>query len=120
MDNQKLGQFTSEINNEMNYIKAHPFSAVNLGAGSEVRYIAPLFPWNDPKFARPPVSSLQAPKAIIGCTKHSPDKKFLQPLMFEETTPNRQEKKDFSAAFAASRNQPRDGASSSLAGSSSH
>ena len=65
----------------MNYIKAHPFSAVNLGAGSEVsrhshfskavfshcslpqvRYIAPVFPWNDPKFARPPVSSLQAPQ----------------------------------------------------------
>jgi hypothetical protein len=73
----------------MNYIKAHPFSAVNLGAGSEVtspphenhlhthiilpplkftlfsqvRYIAPVFPWNDPKFARPPVSSLEVPKA---------------------------------------------------------
>jgi hypothetical protein len=27
---------------------------------SKVRYIAPVFPWNDPKFARPPVSSLQA------------------------------------------------------------
>lgn len=120
MDNQKLGQFTSEINNEMNYIKAHPFSAVSLGAGSEVRYIAPLFPWNDPKFARPPVSSIEAPKAITGCTKHSPEKKFSQPLMFEETTPNRQVKKDFSASFAASRSQRQNATSSSLGGSSSH
>jgi hypothetical protein len=29
----------------------------------QVRYIAPVFPWNDPKFARPPVSSLDVPKA---------------------------------------------------------
>ena len=29
-------------------------------------------------------------QAIVGCTKHSPDKKFSQPLMFEESTPNRQ------------------------------
>ena len=83
-----LFSLRSHLSNEMNYIKAHPFSAVNLGAGSEVcpqhrstaislffhvhrsslcltqvRYIAPVFPWNDPKFARPPVSSLEVPKA---------------------------------------------------------
>jgi hypothetical protein len=36
-------------------------------------------------------------QAIIGCTKHSPEKKFSQPLMFEESTPNRQVCSHFSA-----------------------
>lgn len=35
-------------------------------------------------------------QAITGCTKHSPEKKFSQPLMFEETTPNRQVRSHFS------------------------
>jgi len=47
--------------------------------------------------------------ALLHALLHSPSRDL-----------HRQEKKDFSAAFAASRNQPRDGASSSLAGSSSH
>jgi hypothetical protein len=84
MDNQKLGQFTSEIkcahlfavsilqyfscflfwhgihtlnrSNEMNYIKAHPFSAVNLGAGSEVR---------------PPLSRIKEPSIYSFLARHS-------------------------------------------------
>ena len=36
---------------------------------TQVRYIAPVFPWNDPKFARPPVSSLEVPKASA-CGQH--------------------------------------------------
>ncbi len=50
MDNRLNMLFNQELDNEAQYIKSHPFSSINMSLGGEVRYIAPIWPWNAPRF----------------------------------------------------------------------
>ena len=55
MDNRLNMLFNQELDNEAQYINSHPFSSINMSLGGEVRYIAPIWPWNAPKFQVPPL-----------------------------------------------------------------
>ena len=67
MDNRLNMLFNQELDNEAQYIKSHPFSSINMSLGGEVRYIAPIWPWNAPRFQaldwrlQPPLSSRALP-----------------------------------------------------------
>ena len=50
MDNRLNMLFNQELDNESQYINSHPFSSINMSLVGEVRYIAPIWPWNAPRF----------------------------------------------------------------------
>lgn len=86
MDNRLNMLFNQELDNEAQYIKSHPFSSINMSLGGEVRYIAPVWPWNAPRFQAIDWRTQPPPERIPGNTKHDRGNRFTLPKTWNETT----------------------------------
>mmetsp|Transcript_14363 Transcript_14363/g.35085 ORF Transcript_14363/g.35085 Transcript_14363/m.35085 type:complete len:225 (-) Transcript_14363:2074-2748(-) len=86
MDNRLNMLFNQELDNEAQYIKSHPFSSINMSLGGEVRYIAPIWPWNAPRFQAIDWRTQPPPRRLPGETKHDRGKIFELPKTWNETT----------------------------------
>jgi len=86
MDNRLNMLFNQELDNESQYIQSHPFSSINMSLGGEVRFIAPIWPWNAPRFKSIDWRSQPPPRRIPGNTKHDQGKLFELPRTWNETS----------------------------------
>jgi len=86
MDNRLNMLFNQELDNEAQYIKSHPFSSINMSLGGEVRYIAPIWPWNAPRFQALDWRLQPPPRRLPGETKHDRGNIFELPKTWNETT----------------------------------
>ena len=86
MDNRLNMLFNQELDNEAQYIKSHPFSSINMSLGGEVRYIAPIWPWNAPRFQALDWRLQPPPSRVPGNTKHNQGEMFKLPMTWGEST----------------------------------
>jgi len=86
MTNQLNMLFNQELCNESQYINSHPFSSINMSLGGEVRYIAPIWPWNAPKFQVVDWRLQPPPRRVPGNTKHDQGNLFQTPTTWGEST----------------------------------
>jgi hypothetical protein len=118
MDNRLNMLFNQELDNESQYINSHPFSSINMSLGGEVRYIAPIWPWNAPKFKSIDWRTQPPPRRIPGLTKHDQGKLFEQPKGWSESTDTawKEEQKPPPAFPYTKRDSLRDGNAYSVGG----
>lgn len=86
MTNQLNMLFNQELCNESQYINSHPFSSINMSLGGEVRYIAPIWPWNAPKFQVLDWRLQPPPRRVPGNTKHDQGTLFQLPPTWGDST----------------------------------